>query len=328
MNELDELLKLTRTVSLAALEPEPQDEDLGAYIYEATMDNRPYTGDDDYTSIEVKGEDDEKKEDKKQDEPEESKSEKTDDKEEKEETEDKAPKGKKNATHEPYGNMDARKKLPIFEEEPEEFDEDNFESILGKGLGLGGGAGISLHKSISNESIASNPLAVGDFVTPREGDGQVILVIKMSDGDSTVACKPTAYEDECSQECCSWPEFCYRPDELERLDEISLADLFNVIKFNDSKTECIVDDKGMKCAQDNVNELTKERKSDPDAKDGEFIENGKLDAQGLSEYMDDICGPMKVYQKETPTYVKENPDGSVESYKSGYKVGFGSGVGF
>lgn len=315
MNELDELLKLTRNVALEALEPEPKEKDLGAYVYENAKDNRPYTGDHDYTSIEVPGDDDEAEEEK----PEEKETGKDKDTE---------AEGKKNAKHEPYGNMDGRKKIPIFEEEPTEFDEDNFESILGKGLGLGGGAGISLHKSISNESIAANPLAVGDFVTPKECDKPVILVIKISDGDSTVACKPTAYEDECSQECCSWPEFCYRPDELDRLDDISLEDLFNVIKFNDSPMECIVDDAGMKCAQDNVNELAKEKKLDPDAKDGDFIENGKLDVNGLNEFMDDICGPMKVYEKETPTYVKENPDGSIESYKSGYKVGFGSGVGF
>lgn len=249
-DELEQLRKLSRSIELEAMakpDVETEEEDLGAVVLDAEMGNQPYDPDSKVNAYRVIG-----------------------------------------SSGTP--NKKAPAKEAIFEEKP---DTEDAETTMECGLGLGMG-GLNIHKSMKagleccmdmcdpNCDVKFN---VGDFVKTIGTEIPVILVVKSTDGSNIMTAKPTEHTDECSSTGC-WPEFSFEQDEIEPINEVTLADIFNVMKFNDSvKTESFnggdYDESPMKAAQKGALENQRDKKS--------------ASFDDINEFMEDVFGPVKDY---------------------------------
>lgn len=260
-DELEQLRKLSRTIELEAMakpDVDEEEEDLGAVVLDAEMGNQPYDPDEKVNAYVV------------------------------------------GSSGTP--TKGARTKEAIFEEEPDtdEQDLDNAESTMECGLGLGMG-GLNIHKSLKAgleccmdmcDPDCPVRFTIGDYVKPKCSETPVILVVKCTDGSNIMTAKPTCHEDECSDTGC-WPEFSYEQDEIEPMEGITLADIFNVMKFNDTaQTEAFnggcYDESPMKAAQKGCQENQRDKKA--------------ATFDDINEFMEDVFGPVKDYTvKETIT---------------------------
>lgn len=193
-------------------------------------------------------------------------------------------------------NKKIQQKEAIFEQEPGTEDQNissDAENTMECGLGLSMG-GLKLHKSLKNGLECCMDLCdpncdvkycVGDYVQPKCCETPVILVVKCTDGSNIMTAKPTECAEECGEHGC-WPEFSFEQDEIEPMEGITLADIFNVMKFNDrAKTEAFnggcYDEEPMKKAQKGVEENQRDKKA------------AKFD--DINEFMEDVFGPVKDY---------------------------------
>lgn len=202
-------------------------------------------------------------------------------------------------------NKKAPTKEAIFEKSEDENDE-NAEKVMESGLGLGMG-GLSLHKSMKAglESVmdlcdpnCQHKFSVGDYVKPTCSEIPVILVVKCADGSNIMTAKPTEDVEQCSDTGC-WPEFSFEQDEIEPMEGVTLADIFNVMKFNDQpRTEAFnggsYDEAPMKAAQKGAQENQRDKKA--------------TSFDDINEFMEDVFGPVKDYtvkEKITPDQPEE-----------------------
>lgn len=254
-DELEQLRKLSRAIELEAMakpDVEEEEENLGAVVLDAEMGNQPYDPDEKVNAYVV------------------------------------------GSSGTP--TKGAETKEAIFEQEPSE--DPDAEKAMECGLGLKMG-GLSLHKSLKNgleccmdmcDPNCPVKFCVGDYVKPKCSETPIILVVKCTDGSNIMTAKPTECEDECGENGC-WPEFSYEQDEIEPMEGITLADIFNVMKFNDNaKTEAFnggcYDEAPMKAAQKGCQENQRSKKT--------------VSFDDINEFMEDVFGPVKDYSvKET-----------------------------
>jgi hypothetical protein len=255
-DDLEKLRKLSRPIELQA-DAEPDDdteeEDLGAVVNDDAMTDQPYNPEGNVNVYVVNG-------------------------------------GGSSGTP----SKKKPSKPAIFEQEPGEDSADsNAETAMECGLGLKMG-GLKLGKSLRNSMECCMDMCdpncaikfnVGDYVKPTCCETPVILVVKCTDGSNILTAKPTEDAAQCSETGC-WPEFSFEQDEIEPMSEVTLEDIFNVMKFNDSpKTEAFnggdYDETPMKDAQKGV--LNNQR----DKKAATFDD--------INEFMEDVFGPVPDY---------------------------------
>lgn len=272
-DELEQLRKLTRPIELEAMaqpDVEPEDDDFGAMVVDGEMGNQPYDPNPKVNVYAVRGTADQ-------------------------------PKTTGGSCGTPAKG--AKTKDAIFGSE-DDADVDAAK-VMDEGLGIAG-IGRSIKEGLHNFNECMDMcdpdckvhFNIGDFVKPTCCETPVILVVKCNDGSNIMTAKPTECEDECGENGC-WPEFSFEQDEIEPMDEITLADIFNVMKFNDqAQTECFnggsYDESPMKAAQKGASENQRDKKA--------------ATFNDINEFMEDVFGPVKDYtvkQKITPDQPEE-----------------------
>lgn len=162
-----------------------------------------------------------------------------------------------------------------------------------------------------------NGFRLGDVVHCR--NTPALFLVKKADGQMVTAAKPTSNPNELLTACDGeWPTFTFRANEIQPMLNASIADVQNIVGFNDQATPfdgSTIDDSPMKVAQNDARCNMVERIAD------NLDEILGMPYQDICSGKDPSCNIMN----QPTEVVVINPDGSYGSVPQygGYKVCIG-----